>query len=119
MSTIKNSKDMDKDTKLYKLGGSKGHWWLQWSDGGAWKTTSFQYVSDLKRTEKILKGQGYKRQTEPEEKTEEARVRLVITADKECLADYLRDLAEYLDTEDVNLSPFEKYKGRVEMKRID
>ena len=73
---------MDKNTKFYKVGGSKGHWWLQRFDGEAWKTTSFQYVGDLKRTEKILKEQGYKRQTEPEQKTEAAQVRLVITADK-------------------------------------
>lgn len=55
---------------------------------------------------------------EPEQKTEVTQVRLVITADKGCLADYLKDLAEYLDSEDEPPSAFEKYKGRVDMKRI-
>jgi len=96
---------MDKETKLYKLGGSKGHWWLQWTDGGAWKTTSFQYVADLKRLEKILKGQGYKRQTEPEQNTEVEQIHLSVMADKGCLADFLEDLAKCIrsDGEDFKL----------------
>lgn len=53
---------MEKHTKFYKVGGYKGHWWLQWTDGGAWKTTSYQYKVDLNRAEKCFKQQGYKLQ---------------------------------------------------------
>lgn len=45
--------------KQYKLGGSKGHWWLSWTDGNGWKTTNYQYKGDLNRAEKIFKEQGF------------------------------------------------------------
>jgi hypothetical protein len=53
---------MEKHAKYYKVGGCKGNWWLQWTDGGAWKTLPYQYKGDLNRAEKCFKEQGYQLQ---------------------------------------------------------
>lgn len=46
--------------KQYKFGGSKGHWFISFTeDGNNWKTTNFQYKVDAKRFEKCLQEQGY------------------------------------------------------------
>lgn len=55
---------MKKNNKLYRISGGRGLWCIEWTDGGAWKATSYQYKCDLDRAEKCFKQQGYKLQTE-------------------------------------------------------
>ena len=45
---------------LYRKGGSRGHWYIHWSnDGKNWFCLNFQYKTDMARTERALKEKGF------------------------------------------------------------
>lgn len=46
--------------KKFKFGGSRGHWWVSWTDNYTdWKTTNFQYKCDMNRQINALRYQHY------------------------------------------------------------